>query len=276
MCRLFGMLSMRALNANKYLLEDPCSLYAQSKKDPKRLQGDGWGIGFYKNEDPILIKSEKPIYMDYEDFSSAVQQARSRIIIAHIRRASNPRGLPREKIISKENSQPFMYGKYIFAHNGTITIPDEVAETLGEWRYKIKGFNDSEVYFWFLMKELAEGADLPSAVKNLKATLEDLWRETRERYPDKRRPYIGLNIIISDGKNLYTYCGYEENNEASKSICFGDQPIFEMSYSLTEEKLIVASEKTNREEDWKPLRSGELLIGKIAKGKITAEIKKVD
>jgi len=125
-------LSISASNANKYLLEDPCSLYAQSKKDPKRLQGDGWGIGFYKNEDPILIKSEKPIYMDYEDFSSAVQQARSRIIIAHIRRASNPRGLPREKIISKENSQPFMYGKYIFAHNGTITIPDEVAETLGE------------------------------------------------------------------------------------------------------------------------------------------------
>ena len=276
MCRLFGMLSVKPSDAVKYILEDQCSLYVQSKIDPKRLQGDGWGIGFYMNGSPILVKSEKPIYIDYETLSSTVQQARSRIILAHIRRAGNPRGLPRDKIISKENSQPFTFGKYIFAHNGTITIPDELAETLGEWRNKIQGLNDSEVYFWFIMKKMAEGIDLSAALKDLKATLEDLWRETRERYPDKRRPYIGLNIIISDGKNLYTYCGYEENYKASRSLCFGDQHAFEMSYSLSKEKLIVASEKTNREEDWKPLRSGELLIGKIAKGKITAEIKKVD
>ena len=270
------MLSIEPSNAIKYILEDPCSIYAQSKKDSRRLQGDGWGIGFYENKNSILIKSDKPIYMDYEDFSSTVQRARSRIILAHIRRASNPRGLPREKIISKENSQPFMYGKYIFAHNGTITIPDELAETLGEWRHKIRGFNDSEVYFWFIMKKLAEGVDLPVALKNLRATLENLWMEAREDHPDKSRPYVGLNIIISDGESLYAYCRYDENGKLSKSLCFGDQPVFEMSYLLSKERLVVASEKTNREENWKPLRSGELLTGKMVGDEITVKIKEVE
>jgi len=275
MCRLFGMLSVEPSDAVKYLLEDPCSIYAQSKKDPKRLQGDGWGIGFYENKNSILIKSDKPIYMDYEDFSSTVQRARSRIILAHIRRASNPRGLPKERMISPENSQPFTYGKYIFAHNGTITIPDELAETLGEWKNKIKGLNDSEVYFWFIMKELAEGNGLSVALKNLKATLEDLWIEVREDHPDKSRPYVGLNIVLSDGESLYAYCGYEENDKLSRSLCFGDQPVLEMSYLLSKEKLVIASEKTNREEDWKPIRNGELLIGRIVGNEITIEIKKV-
>jgi len=275
MCRLFGMLSVKPSHARKYILEDPCSLYAQSRKDPKRLQGDGWGIGFYENGCPVIIKSEKPVYMDHGNFSSAVQRAKSRIIIAHIRRASNPRGLPREMMISKVNSQPFTYGRYIFAHNGAIMIPDEVAETLGEWRYRIRGLNDSEVYFWFIMKELSEGADLPSALKDFKANLEDLWREARGRHPDKSRPYVGLNIVISDGENLYAYCAYEEDDKAGRSLCFGDQPILEMSYFLNGEKLVVASEKTNREEDWKPLRSGELLTGRIVEDEIKVEIKRV-
>lgn len=33
MCRLFGMFSVGALNASRYLLEDPCSLYDRSKVD---------------------------------------------------------------------------------------------------------------------------------------------------------------------------------------------------------------------------------------------------
>jgi len=273
MCRLFGMLSINPSDARKYLLEDPCSLYVQSKINPRRLQGDGWGIGFYENGRPIIIKSEKPVYAEHEKFSLTVHRAKSKMILAHIRRASNPRGLPREKIISEENSQPFSFGKYIFAHNGTINIPDEVAEFLGEWGKHIRGLNDSEVYFWFIMKELSSGVDLPSALRKFEETLEDLWIEARERHPDKNRPYVGLNSIICDGETLYAYCRYEGNKRARKSLCFEDQPVFEMSYSVDEGKLVISSEKTNREEAWKPLRSGELLIGRILGNRIMVEIK---
>ena len=275
MCRLFAMLSLKVSDASKYLIEDECSLYAQSKGDPRRLQGDGWGIGFYKNGCPVIVKSEKPVYMERERFFHTVQQARSRIILAHIRRASNPRGLPREKIISEANSQPFTYQNYIFVHNGTITIPDEAAEALGDWRYKIEGFNDSEVYFWFLMKELDEGRSISSALRNFRAILIDLWEEACRKYPEKRYPYIGLNSIVSDGENLYAYCSYEEDRALGRSLCFGDQPVFEMSYIFDDKKLVVASEKTNKTEEWRPLRSGELLIGKVVGDKIDVEIKRI-
>ncbi|MEM3041516.1 MAG: hypothetical protein QXG97_05790, partial [Nitrososphaerota archaeon] len=65
------MLSVEDSIAQKYLLEDPCSLYVQSKVDPKRLQEDGWGLGFYVNGTAKVIKSDKPVYMEYEKFASA-------------------------------------------------------------------------------------------------------------------------------------------------------------------------------------------------------------
>ncbi|KYH42784.1 MAG: hypothetical protein AYL33_000610 [Candidatus Bathyarchaeota archaeon B63] len=276
MCRLFGMLSVEASDARKYLLDDPCSLYAQSRKNPRRLQGDGWGIGYYMNGSAVLIKSERPVYMERDGFTSAVKRARSKIIIAHIRRASNPRGLPAERLISKDNSQPFKFRNYIFAHNGTITIPDEVADNLGEWRRRIRGLNDSEVYFWFIMREISLGADVASALRRFRDALEALWRDVRRRHPRKSRPYVGLNSIISDGECLYAYCMYDEEDGRGRSICFGDQPVFEMCYLLDGERLVVASEKTNLEEEWKPLRSGELLIGRIRRGEVTAEIIRVE
>jgi len=69
------MLSVKASNARKYLLEDPCSIYAQSKVDPSRLQSDGWGTGFYIDDVPKVVRSEKPVYMEHEKFASAVQIA---------------------------------------------------------------------------------------------------------------------------------------------------------------------------------------------------------
>ncbi len=253
----------RTSNAQKYLLEDPCSLYIQSRANPGAPQGDGWGIGYYTGKVCHLIKSEKPVYEEHERFASAVYDANSNLILAHVRRASNPRGLPKTKIISIENSQPFKYENYLFAHNGTITIPDEVAESLGDWKYKIRSFNDSEVYFWFIVKTMTEGGIFADAVRKFYETLSELWQKNREKHFDKLRPYIGLNALLSDGERLYAYCKYDRDDESMKSLCFKEQPVFQMSYLVSQEKLIVSSEKTNEEEDWKPLESGHILTGEI-------------
>ena len=276
MCRLFGMLSVEPSTARKYLLEDPCSLYAQSKVNPKSLQSDGWGVGFYLNGAPRLIKSEKPVYTEYERFASAVEAARSKIILAHIRRASNPRGLPKERLISIENSQPFTYGRYIFAHNGAILIPDEVIAYLGEWGSKVRGLNDSEVYFWFLVREIEERkATLPEALKSFQRALSSLWEKHREDHPNFNRPYRGLNLVFSDGERLYAYAKYEDGKAASKSLCFKDQPALQMSYIASPNRLVVSSEKTNREDPWRPLRSGELLTGWVSEGRVLTSIERV-
>jgi len=275
MCRLFGLLSPVASNASQYLLEDLCSLYIQSNVDPERLQGDGWGIGFYDDGVLHLIKSEKPVYEEYEGFASAVKRANSSVILAHIRRGSNPRRLPRQKIISVENSQPFGYERYLFAHNGTITIPDEVAESLGKWRRMVIGANDSEVYFWHVVKEMTRGASFPDSLKRFEKTLSDLWLQNREKHPDKDRPYIGLNVLFSDGERLYAYCKYSREDEPAESLCLKDQPAFQMSYLTSPEKLIVASEKTNTAEDWKALESGQLLTGQVKRKRVVVDLREI-
>ncbi len=268
MCRLFGMLSVEDADAAKFLLGDRCSVFAQSKASPERLQGDGWGIGFYVNGAPRLVKSEKPIYAEYERFASAVSDTHSNIVLAHVRRASNPRGLPRERLLSVENSQPFCYGNYVFAHNGTITIPDEVAESLGEWKQHIRGLNDSELYFWHLIKNMAEGASFPQAVKNFQATLSELWQKNRTRHPDKTRPYVGLNFVLGDGERFYAYCRYDKEDESARSFCFEDQRCWQMAYLVSEKSLVVASEKTNLTDDWQLMQNGQALTAEIADGKV--------
>jgi len=268
MCRLLGMLSLKASIAQKYLLEDPCSLYVQSKVDSERLQGDGWGVGFYIKGIANLIKSDKPVYTEYEKFASSIRIANSPIILAHIRRASNPIHLPTEKIISIENSQPFKYENYIFVHNGIINIPDEVAEHLGEWKKKIGSLNDSEVYFWYLVKEITNGASFPEAIKSFHEILSQLWEKNSGKHPDKSRPFVGLNVIFSDGKNLYAYCKYDKEDETAKSLCSRDQPAFQMSYLIDSTSLIVASEGTNLKERWQHFKNGQLLTAEVAEDKI--------
>ena len=50
------------------------------------------------------------------------------------------------------HTQPFSFGRWLFAHNGTLFIPREVREALGPLGRPIKGNNDSEVLFYWLMK----------------------------------------------------------------------------------------------------------------------------
>jgi len=262
--------------AARYLLNDSCSLYAQSKVDPSRLQGDGWGLGFYFGGVLRVIKSEKPIYEESERFKSIVEGVKSNILVAHIRRASNPRGLPREKLISAENSQPFYYGNHVFAHNGVIAIPDEMAELLGEWRLNIRGLNDSEIYFWHISRNLHEGMSLEEAIRRFRSDLWRVWSEARSKHPDKSRPYVGLNMVFSDGVSLYAYCEYDETlNGAAKALCYRDWPAMQMTYIADSDRLIVASERTNLEEDWRPLKSGHLITGRIIDGRLSVDLKKI-
>lgn len=275
MCRLFGMLSVETSNARKYLVEDQCSLFAQSRADSRRLQSDGWGIGYYPDSVPVVIRSAKPVYTEFSRFVSGVDAANSRITVAHVRRASNPRRLPREKLISVENSQPFLYGKYVFAHNGTINIPDEITACLGEWWKKLKSVNDSEVYFWYIMKEISEGSTFPNAMKKFTETLSDLWQKNKHRYPTKNRAYIGLNAVFSDGERLCAYCKYDKEDELKLSLCLRDQPVFQLSYLINPERLVVTSEKTNQDENWRVLKNGQLMIAEVSQGVIKVDLCKI-
>jgi glutamine amidotransferase len=252
------MISNEPLSAEWYLVEAECSLLQQSRADPERLQGDGWGIGYYVDGASCAVRSEKPIYVEVDRYKSVALNTRSKIILAHIRKASNPRGLPSEKLLSIENSQPFFFRNILFVHNGTINIPDEASELLGNYKGMIKGVNDSEIYFWFLVKSIDDGESVEAALIGFEDALQKLWRDCFQSHPKKRRPYVGLNAIFSDGEKLYAYCRYSEEDSDSPSICLRDQPVFQMCF-LPGNPLVVASEKMTKSDEWIPLKSGQLL-----------------
>ncbi|MEM2261722.1 MAG: class II glutamine amidotransferase [Ignisphaera sp.] len=252
MCRLLGAMSVETCSVEHYLFEAECSLFKQAVKG---RQSDGWGIGFYVGHVPIVFKSEKAVYEEEDKFREVVKSTRGRIIIAHVRKASNPRGLPREKLISPENSQPFNHSKYLLAHNGSINIPDEVIKRLSSYREFIRSNNDSEVYFYLLLELIDRENDVIAAFKKVEKTLTEIFEEEK---PSKFEvPFTSLNTVFSDGDRLYAFTRYLI--DPSKSICYGDSPLFEMCFKTDDRNLIVASEKVGK-GNWIPLRNNSLLI----------------
>ncbi|MCD6095833.1 MAG: class II glutamine amidotransferase [Thermoprotei archaeon] len=270
MCRMIGIISVRPTSLYKYLVEDECSLLIQAEKGK---QSDGWGIGYYERGKLRIFKSPRPVYEEKELFINLGQRTVSNIIIAHVRKASNPRNLPKERLISLENTQPFYYENYLFVHNGTIYYPDEVLSVLGEYRSLVKGINDSEVYFALLMKGLEEkGGDFIEAIKFAKEILWKVFNRITKR--KHKLPYSSLNTIFSDGKRLYAFSHYLSQSDL-KSICYKDSPYFRMVYYYNDKFLVIASEKTNKSDNWKPLEDSNVLIAEVNNDRVEYNIERV-
>ncbi|MGQ9478713.1 MAG: class II glutamine amidotransferase [Thermoproteota archaeon] len=260
MCRLLGAIFVEIGSVEHHLLEAECALFKQAVKGK---QSDGWGIGFYAGRVPIVFKSEKAVYEEEDRFKEVVKFTRGRIIIAHVRKASNPRGLPRERLISPESSQPFHYLNYLLVHNGSINIPDEVIKRLDSYRGLIRSYNDSEAYFYLLLSLIDKEKEIITAFRTVEKTLMEIFLE--EKTGRFEAPFTSLNTIFSDGEKLYAFTRYLTN--PGKSICYGDSPIFEMCFKPGVDNLIVASEKTVM-GDWIPLKNNNLLVCWVDEGKI--------
>jgi predicted glutamine amidotransferase len=259
MCRLFGMLSVVKKDAVKYLIDAECSIFRQSNTHDNRKQSDGWGIGYYQDRLQVL-KSTAPVYTEKNKFINYVRNSLSSVVVVHIRKASNPKNLPRDKLISIENIQPFHYGNMVFIHNGSINVPDDVIGYLK--KYKVKGLNDSETYFWLLMENIDKIEDIPKALRECDTILHMI----------STKPYSALNCIVSDGLRIYAYCKYIESS-TQKSLCYKDRDYFTMCYKIVNDtELIISSERIDSEGVWHTLNNDEILVGEIRDDAVITQI----
>ncbi len=263
MCRLFASIGID--NADEFLREKECSLLAQSDSDTKHLQQDGWGVAAHSGGGWRVIRSTTPVFSDPQ-FPEI--EAKAEIIIAHIRRASNPLGLPIEELRAPENIQPYRFGNIVFAHNGTIKIPEEMRPYLGDFAGMVQGKNDSEIYFWLLIKNLESERDVGKAVLKTVADMNDAWEGVPEEKKERlKAPYRGLNFVMSDGKNLYAYCRHDGVKDAGPTLCYKNAPYYRMVYREENRGLVVASERMDNGE-WKEIGDGDLLTARIKNGEI--------
>ncbi len=204
MCRLYGFIANEASKVDCSLVYAQNALMVQSRVDlAGSNNADGWGIATYQDGRPVVTKKTTAAFSD-QHFSSAAEGVYSNVIIAHVRKATVGR-------ISLENTHPFVYGHWTFAHNGTVTGFPQLRsrleqETAPEFQATRLGDTDSEQYFLWLLTRLQQ-AGISSFAGVTEKLIEDTLYEAVSRLyqmclqvEPTRKPR--LNFVFTDGNQL--------------------------------------------------------------------------
>ncbi len=253
MCRLFAQVSPQSSSARDLLADSEFSLLSQADADPKNPQKDGWGLAWFGADGkPRVIKSGRPAPEERARFESAAGEARSSVVVGHIRAASKGIG------IDEARAHPFTDEGWVFAHNGTLFIREEVASALGSRRARLKTDSDSEIYFQQFLKFLREGKDPSAAFEACILENWRLWDGCKSRYPELQAPYSSLNAIASNGKGIHALCHAAHRGLAAHGVCHADQPWSVMSFATRDDRFVLASEGVDG-GDWTRLSPPETI-----------------
>jgi len=222
-CRMLGIIALPGNSLSTRDHNGNLHGFVLSELEALRLQGgsgawpyssrDGWaltsyttGVNAYQAE---TVRSEVEAYQDetfYEQALSLLDQEDVTILIGHVRQSSSGAD-------NIQNPHPFNYmaedGKeYSFAHNGDLD-KDQLRQLIGDdWlenhppqTFSNKSWNgegwseviDSELFFFWIMKNIEESASLLDGIMQALAILEDL------------SPAHIKNFLLSDGDDLYVY-----------------------------------------------------------------------
>lgn len=201
MCRLYGFLATEDTSLECSLVEAQNALMVQSDRDRRgKRSPDGWGIAAWQAAVPSVTKSTYPAFAD-RDFVDVASAIEGRAVIAHVRAAT-------VGSIAIENTHPFEYGPWVFAHNGTIGGIEHVGTRLEIGLYgPTWGDTDSELVFrWLLNRMSAYGLDADAPADQLEPLLDLVEDSLIElvRFGIEagvaRQPT--LNFIISDGRSM--------------------------------------------------------------------------
>lgn len=199
MCRLFALRAERATPVRESLLSSPTSLARQSVCDRRGACHDnGWGIGYYDAGQPVRHRSvERPA--DDPRYRAAAESIASPCVLAHVRKAS-------AGSVAERNSHPFLHGRWLFAHNGTLfgfnTDPGRLRRLIpAYWRQQIGGETDSETAFYLLLSRL-ENPEGDTDDDELVEALRDTIQILAELYPGSSEERSQLNFAMTDGRLL--------------------------------------------------------------------------
>lgn len=239
MCRFLAYTADRPLAALGLLFHDRNALVTQSCCDVEgEKHGDGWGLGWYSDATPQLVKrptaaSDDPL------FRSTAGSVTARLAIGHVRQASVGQ-------LSEENSHPFTFGPWLFAHNGTVEGFDQVkplleAEIGPALLAHRRGTTDSElVFLWILAllareghaldRPLVDPGDLVPVMCEALMRLANMSEQTNASETSK------LNFLMSDGRLLlatrwnHSLHWLDESNSVMRRVVIASEPIGEAAW----------------------------------------------
>jgi predicted glutamine amidotransferase len=130
-------------------------------------------------------------------------------VIAHVRRAS--KGIP--KLV---NSHPFVFGQWVFAHNGTLTALDAIRDGMlreipARLKSQIEGETDSELMFYWLLRRL----EVDKAIEGNNCLSLSRMRET-----------IATEILELDRRNLVAEAKNQRDEQARLNVFLSNGSVF--------------------------------------------------
>lgn len=251
MCRLFGLYANKPVNVRFSFYSSPVSSFSElSKRNP-----DGWGIAWLNARRWKVFKEPLDLYSSEKAYR-LIQRVYGRIMVSHIRYATHGE-------LRRENTHPWLYKDWVFAHNGVIYDANRVEEMLGDEYRDLEGETDSEIFFHLLVQEITFKGDPVEGVRSAIGKL-----------VGSGVYFASLNFIASDGVKLYAL-RYAEELPDYYTLYYIKRPTpgLELSHlsqatrqlittklSSGEKAVIVASEPMSDEYHWRLIPNKNLLI----------------
>jgi predicted glutamine amidotransferase len=267
MCRLFGFRSVVKLPVHHSLREAENALAKQSRQHP-----DGWGIGYYLDGDPYLQKSATSAFRDYH-YEQISEVLASETVIAHIRRATVGR-------LRAENSHPFLFQNWIFAHNGEVSAFDRARPNLMEaipidLAKCIHGDTDSEHVFHLFLGELRkrsgdlEATDVdPLHVRDALVETVRIVDDAVDAGAKETVDVSPLNFLVSNGsvfaavrrgKDLFFSTQKKACSDYDACTRATKECLAPLGADGAINHLIVSSERISAEDVWEEMPAGSTL-----------------
>jgi glutamine amidotransferase len=189
MCRLLGIVSAVPVDFGKLLAERPRSLAALGAE-----HRDGWGLASFHAGRWSVHKGTRPAAED-DRFTRRASGLRGEVLVSHVRKRTV--GATR-----RANTHPFVRGRWVFAHNGTIEDGAHLRANASRARLDdIAGDTDSELFFAWLLTRLDEAnlADRPAS-RETDAVVGAAVRGCRAR-----AGFGSFNFLLSEGTTCYVH-----------------------------------------------------------------------
>jgi glutamine amidotransferase len=224
---------------------------------------DGWGIGYYEGSDLRLIKEAAPAADSEWVRFVRNHNLRSRIVVAHVRRATVGER-------SYRNTQPFvreLSGRmHLFAHNGWLAgIFD--SPLFRSSRFHPVGETDSEQAFCALLERMTDLWQRPGEIPSLEARLSVV-----SAFAHDLRALGPANFMYSDGDVLFAH-GHRRIQAATSRVdppglfllqrrCRGGGAGFAaggVSIRAADQTVALVASVPLSDESWQPLEEGEVI-----------------
>jgi predicted glutamine amidotransferase len=250
---MLAKISSLAESFSYELLDAPHSLYQQSKcgKQPNNpsLCGphdSGCGLAFFSKGDLVLNKcnAEDSWGKEYQDL---IRQSEANLVIAHNRKASP--GLKVDRSCSHPFQAEYRGIPIAFCHNGGIhSLIDEA---------KARGVSDSQIFFDEIIKDLGE-----INLNTIAARLKDL----RQKWT-----YSSMTALLLTPQNIFAWRIYDTYSADVERY----EAYYTLYSSVTDSKVLVASEPIDYNSSWEVLKNGKILSIGLGGSKIVVEEKEL-